>query len=98
MAVFNVFFHLDRSCTILGAIFHKRRSSVPDSFHDLHGLPQPSQPVRRFGCNVLSSRHFSLQVHTIQDELFLTLILMAEDLIQVIQTYIILSFDLAYPT
>ena len=38
------FFHLDRSCTILGAIFHKRKPSVTDSFHDLHGLSLPWQP------------------------------------------------------
>ena len=44
MAVFSAFFHLDRSCTILGVIFHKQRSSVTDSFHDLHGLPLPWQP------------------------------------------------------
>ena len=53
MAVFSAFFHLDQSCTILGAIFHKQKSSVTDSFHDLRGLPLPWQPdmsisVQRF--------------------------------------------------
>ena len=53
MAVFGAFFHLDQSYTILGATFHKRRSSVNDFFHDLRGLPLPWQPetsiwVQRF--------------------------------------------------
>ena len=29
---------------IRGVIFHTQRSSVTDSFHDLHGLPLPWQP------------------------------------------------------
>ena len=44
MAVFSEFIHLDRSCTILWVIFHKRRSSIADFFHDLRGLPLPWQP------------------------------------------------------
>ena len=45
MAVFSAFLHLGRSYTMVGSIFHRRRSSVTDSFHDLRGLPLPWQPV-----------------------------------------------------
>ena len=65
MAVFSAFFHLDWSCTILGAIFHKQKSSVTDSFHVCVVYLYPDNQICQFRRNVLSSLDLSLHVHTI---------------------------------